>query len=204
MAGSVFATAGIPRARFSGLPRTNGTRFSAAHETENSTVSAGSDHTRPRVSVRFLIAVVQHYEAEAPPNSGASASLVTPSPPAMLLSVGRRPPPIRQICRKGRRLGTRRWPAGYSTFVPRPRCLIGEQPGPIDRGRVISQPMLDRLETADQNPESPPLQHVAGADLQRPPRQRRLRGRGHPADVARPAGLKSIPSICNSPPGPSA
>ena len=43
MAGLEFATAGTPRERFSNLRRTNGMPFSEAYETENSTVSAGSD-----------------------------------------------------------------------------------------------------------------------------------------------------------------
>ena len=45
MAGLVFATAGTLKVWFSNLHRTNGTRFLAACETENSTVSAGSDRT---------------------------------------------------------------------------------------------------------------------------------------------------------------
>jgi hypothetical protein len=42
---SVFATAGTPKGRFSNSRQPNGMRFSAVHETENSTVSAGSDRT---------------------------------------------------------------------------------------------------------------------------------------------------------------
>ena len=44
MARSVSAIAGTPKGRFSDLPQTNGTLSSEACETENLTVSAGSDH----------------------------------------------------------------------------------------------------------------------------------------------------------------
>src|SRR6516162_8425037 len=42
MAGSASATAGTPKVQFSSLRRTNGTHFSVAYGTENSTVSVGS------------------------------------------------------------------------------------------------------------------------------------------------------------------
>src|SRR5262249_2321277 len=51
MAGSASATAGTPKVQFSSLRRTNGTHFSVAYETENSTVSVGSGRgsARPRL-----------------------------------------------------------------------------------------------------------------------------------------------------------
>jgi hypothetical protein len=60
MAGSVFATAETPEGRFSDLHRTNGMHFSEAHETENSTVSAGSDRTAKCCSFPLAITADQN------------------------------------------------------------------------------------------------------------------------------------------------
>ena len=50
MAGSASVTAGTPKGSFSDLHRTNGTRFWEAYETENSTVSAGSERASSAVA----------------------------------------------------------------------------------------------------------------------------------------------------------
>ena len=83
MAGSAFATAGTPKDRFSDLHRTNGTRFSEAHETENSIVSAGSDR-RKRTAVASI-----RTEAECPSeSSGALRFLALPTLIAVLQHLG--------------------------------------------------------------------------------------------------------------------
>jgi hypothetical protein len=51
--------------------------------------------------------------------------------------------------------------------VVRPRRLVGQQAGALERGGVVAQAVLDGLEVGDQHAERPALHHVVDADLQR-------------------------------------
>jgi len=81
MARSVFATAGTPKGRFSGLHRTNGMHFSAAHKRVNSTLSAGSD--RPAQSaVAFCLSELSiRTQAESPDERGSPLLACRRCPP---------------------------------------------------------------------------------------------------------------------------
>ena len=91
MARSVFATAGTPKGRFSGLHRTNGTHFSAVHERVNSTVSAGSDRPAQSAVAFCLSELPIRTRAESPDERGSPLLAYRRCPPLWIEPNGTSP-----------------------------------------------------------------------------------------------------------------